>query len=300
MPRKSRYQRQPSPMRLTQRDIQVIEVVYAYRVLSQAQIHALLFGDRHPSVSQDRLRKLFDNGYLQRRTIPTTGGQATSPVLYLLDKLGNQVLLKSGRYDEVRWQADHNKIGYEHLEHLMAINRVRIAVTLGCQRDHELQLERWLDDTTLKADYDRVEIPSLSNAVALIPDGFFELGTFSGKSRYFLEMDRGTMTHKRFRHKIEAYHTYRTEKVALKERFGTSSFRLLTVTESETRTENLLSLTKSVEAKLFESYDEKNSVHKTHTFWFATLSDLTATSFFREPIWMTAKVSGKHPLWQTT
>ncbi|MBK8025150.1 MAG: replication-relaxation family protein [Chloroflexi bacterium] len=70
---------------------------------------------------------------------------------------------------------------------------------------------QWRGENDLKADYDRVNIRSESGRlvnVSVIPDSYFVLQTPLGVAHFFLELDRGTMTVKRFKNKIVAYQTY--------------------------------------------------------------------------------------------
>lgn len=272
--RRHRHQRQdpPPPMRLTERDQDVIEAVYHHRVLSQGQIERLIFTGTHRSVAQRRLSLLYDHGYLDRRFLPRIGGLVTSPILYLLDKKGSEYLLSHRGYDDIRWRPNDNSLGYEHIEHLLAINTFRIEMTLAC-RMNGLPLQTWLDDTTLKQDYDRVHLPRSARPVAVIPDAYFTIATPKGDTHFFLELDRGTMTSKRFKRKVLAYIAYASSGLAEK-RFGTTKFRVLTVTESEKRAENLKTATEGVGGK--------------RRFWFGTLAALTAETILTEPMWRVA------------
>lgn len=272
--RRHRHQRQdpPPPMRLTERDQEVIAAVYHHRILSQGQIERLLFAGTHRSVAQRRLALLYDHGYLDRRFLPRIGGLVTSPILYLLDKKGSEYLLAHRGYDDIHWRPGDNSLGYEHIEHLLAINTFRIEMTLAC-RTHNLPLQTWLDDTTLKQDYDRVNLPRSAHPVAVIPDAYFSIATPKGDTHFFLELDRGTMTSKRFKGKVLAYIAYASSGLAEK-RFGTTKFRVLTVTESEKRAENLKNATEGVGGK--------------RRFWFGTLADLRVERILTEPVWLVA------------
>jgi len=75
--------------------------------------------------------------------------------------------------------------------------------------------------------------------VPVAPDAFFGLQDPKGRTQYFLEADRGTMTVKRFLSKLKAYAAYWQEK-RHETRFGIRYFRVLTVTTSAARRENLL------------------------------------------------------------
>src|SRR5262249_30140610 len=58
---------------------------------------------------------------------------------------------------------------------------------------------------------------------------------------FFLEIDRSTMPHTAFREKIRAYHAYREQGRHAK-KLGIQTFRVLTVTLTQARAENLTAL----------------------------------------------------------
>lgn len=280
--RRRRYERQADPgrMRLMPRDEQVIEAVYHYRILTTSQIARLHFTNAHISVAHTRLRKLFDAGYLYRQSLPTSSpGVNNNEMIYMLDERGGQHLIARLGYDEIRWKRAHNSVGYEFIEHLVAINTFRIEVELACSATgHELV--EWRDDTTLKQDYDRVYIANRRQPVAVIPDGYFAIQVPAGRMHFFLEMDRGNMESERFKRKIAMYDAYWRSELSQR-RFGTQNFRVLTVTESARRTANLKIAT-----------ERANGGKR---FWFGTLSDFTQALVLTGPVW---QIAGSDDLWQ--
>jgi len=83
------------------------------------------------------------------------------------------------------------------------------------------------------------------------PDAFFSLdyGTPKSRSRayFFLEADRGTTIHATFQKKIRAYWDYYKQSLLMK-KYGvrTRAFRVITITKSEARAENLCLASKTV------------------------------------------------------
>lgn len=275
--RRKRYIQKDTPkgIRLTSRDEAVIEAIYRYRVLDTKQIKQLFFANVGRRVAERRLERLFDHEYLVRRRPPPNANilnPMASAILYLLGKRGNQFLLSNG-YDEVRWNPRHNTVGYEHLEHLMAINNVRIAVEIACHDSEIYQLDKWIDDTTLKQNSEYVRLSGLRKPVAVIPDGYFRLTLPDGDVHFFLELDRANMESKRIKRKVRAYLAYRGQ---AERRFGSSKFRVLFVTTSQKR---LLNMKKATE-------DAKGKTR----FWFTTIEDLSSNSVLNQEIW---HVSGR-------
>jgi hypothetical protein len=273
----------PPPMRLTERDKAVIECVYRYRVLMQSQIEQLLFTGRHRSIAQERLSLLYHHGYLERQFLPVRGGMMYSPILYLLDRRGAELLTREYGYDEVAWKREHNEVGIDFLEHSLAINQFRILVTLACHT-HHYPILSWHGESDLKADYDFVtlrETGGKSRRVSVIPDSAFIIDTprqsEKTKAYFFLELDRGTMTTKRFKTKIEAYLAY-IDGGGYEKRYGTKGLRVLTVTESAARLENLRRVTEDAGGK--------------SRFWFATLPQLRVENVLSQPIWQVAGREG--------
>src|SRR5260221_6982870 len=179
-PRKKRNERGslPPPMELTLRDTRIIEAVYQYRVLRQDQIHALFFGASH-TASQRRLALLYHHGFLERRFLTVRASYLLSPTLYMLDKRGAAHLRTALGYDEIAWKPVDVQVGQLFLEHTLAINDVRVAITLAC-RAPGYELLTWESETDLKADFDRVTLRARTGqrrAVSLIPDSYFVLGT---------------------------------------------------------------------------------------------------------------------------
>lgn len=74
----------PPPMRLTARDLALVQMVAALRIARQDQLQALFFGSR--STAQSRLSPLYQHGFLARHFLPVYVGW--SPALYTLDSRG--------------------------------------------------------------------------------------------------------------------------------------------------------------------------------------------------------------------
>lgn len=269
--RRDQRVKHPRPMRLTDRDKAIIHAVYQYRVLQQNQIEQLFF--RWKSAAQRVLFRLYQHGFLDRRFLPTLYG--SSPTMYVLDKRGVELLRTEFGYENFVWYPSNKDLKTEFLAHTTAINTFRIAATLAAQV-HGYELVKWMGESDLKANYDRVPIRTpygKMQSISLIPDSYFLLKTPNGYAHFFLELDRGTMTSKRFKTKVLAYLAYAHTGLAEK-RYGTNRFRVLTVTESQRRNDNLKGVTEGIEGK--------------NRFWFGVLSDLTPECVLTAPMWSVA------------
>jgi hypothetical protein len=102
-----------------------------------------------------------------------------------------------------------------------------------------------------------IEIPTRGATVVvpLHPDAYFALSAGDGRREHFLlEVDRGTepisrsqWTATSIRRKLAAY--WQVYASRLNERVGMPSFRVLTITSSETRVENMRALARAMDPK---------------------------------------------------
>ncbi len=270
-------------MWLMPRDLEVLKAVYEYRALTHTQLTHLVFENNHPSIATKRLYMLYHNGYLERLFLPARGGVAVSPTVYLLGEKGAQELSLRGEYLNFYWAKDHLKVGTLFLSHSLAISEFRLKMTLAC-RAAGIPIVEWRGERELKKDYDKVTVTSpsgVTRSLPIIPDSYFVLETAKGKRHLVLELDRGTMEGKRFRAKVEGYTEY-FKSGAYKERFGTKSLRVLTVTESQRRMKNLKAITERAGGK--------------SRFWFASLETLTAENILAETVWNVAQRQEQYTL----
>lgn len=271
----------PKHIRLTDRDIRVVQAVYEYRLLTTQQLCTLFFPSMHQAYA--RLSHLYHHGYLDRRFMGVHADKMNTPMLYVLDKRGAE-LLRVQQGMEVAWSNDLKHVTPTFLEHALAINDVRVAVAKACETSVDFHLVNWVGENDLKADYDRVTILSDKGRkldVSLIPDSYLVLETPKGTAHFLLELDRGTMTTQRFKTKILAYQAY-YQSGAYQRRYETRSLRVLTVTLSDVRANNLRKATETAGGK--------------QRFWFTTLDQITPQTILTTPIWQVATMPDLQPL----
>lgn len=276
----SRHERVKNPprLRLTERDIKVILSVHEYRVLRRDQIQRLFFPSKN--TANERLKRLYQHRFLQRRWLPIEYGQGMSQAIYLLDERGADMVAERLGVDrgDVSWRNAHNKVGSPFLEHALMVNDIRIAFTLAAQKQG-YGIDKWIKEEELKASRDYVDITTASAArrrVAVIPDGYFILNIGDKRAHFFLEADRATEANKRWGQRVEAYKVYTRRRYT--ERFGTRSLRILTVTTSEKRLANLKRTTESAEGG--------------QMFWFTTIEQVQSDELLIAPIWQVAGQEG--------
>lgn len=270
---------------LTERDTDLIRSVYAHQVLTTTQIRLLIFDGKPRSTQCDlRLKLLFHHGYLERRSQATLY-KDNKPLVYFLTEKGARHLATSDGVDrsEIYWRAKFNQISPYHIQHLLQVNDVRIAIEQSCaDRQYDLI---WLDEFTIRRLklYDKFQVRSTAGAIyttTLIPDGFFTIDTPDLWLSCFLEVDRGTESLKVVTLKLSKYLAYFATN-AYRERYGTQDEHghevypcVLTITTSQKRVIHLRSVAREVGAS--------------DIFLFTTFADLTSESVFAQPIWQTA------------
>lgn len=290
-----RYQRVKHPpiMVLTNRDRDILRQVYHFRLMTREQIEHLLFA---PSRGQDhltktskvrqRLKLLYQHGYLERIPFPTGPGQWAWRPIYRLARKGANLLAEEmnipmrqlqywGRGDDHDHRTSAPSLLF--MKHSMEINDVRIAVQQAASA-HGCRVEQWLDDTTLKREKMKEDAGFRSDwdgdaKVGVIPDAYFVLHLGDRRAHFFLELDRATMSNGRWRARILSYLDY-VRSGRYRERFQTNSLRILTVTTTPQRLENLKKATEQAGGK--------------DLFWFTTLDQVSPTNVFFRPIWQLA------------
>ena len=253
----------PPRMRLTERDTRVVLAVYDYRALRREQIEKLFFPSRN--TANERLQRLYQHGFLERRWSPVEYGQGTSQAIYLLAEKGADLVAQQLGVDRgaVAWQESHNQVGSPFLEHTLMVNEVRIAVTQAASQAG-YRVEKWVKEEELKARKDYVDVSTSGGArrkIAVIADGYFVLNLGDKRAHFLLEVDRATEANKRWGMRVQAYRIY-TESGKYSERYGTRSLRVLTVTIGPKRLANLKRTTERAGGR--------------QMFWFTTLERVGA------------------------
>ena len=281
LPRHKRVATAPR-MRLTERDVLLLSLIWQYRVLRRDQIQQLLFPSKN--TANERLKQLYQHGFLQRRWLPVEYGQGMSQALYLLAARGADLLAQRLGFDRgaIHWRASHNKVSSPFLEHMLMINDVRINSTLAA-KTAGYRIERWLTQEELSASPDHVHLSGVngSRRVAVIPDSYFCLRIERRRAHFFIEADRATVSNRRWSQRVFAYLEY-VRSGQYTRRYGARCLRVLTVTTGAKRLANLKRTTERAEGGPM--------------FWFATLGEVTADAVLRQCIWHVASQEGIHPL----
>jgi len=206
------------------------------------------------------LRVLFDHQYLDRpytqlAHLPIAGPR---PMVYGLGRRGAQSLRDHGVHaDASDWTERNKRAGSKFIEHTLAIANFMVGLEIDCRERGNITLlyEREIlanapERTQKSREPLRLVVPGLSNKMgvsSVIADGLFGLTFPDETAAYFLlEVDRGSMPVVRsnfdrtsFNRKLLVYWEAWKKKLHV-EQFGVSQIRVLTITESPKRVENML------------------------------------------------------------
>lgn len=275
----------PRPIRITERDKQILETIHAFDgMISRKQVDRLFFSGKGRTQPRQRMQALFDHGYIRMPDEQEIHRVPVGEVVYWLDKKGAKLV--AGLYGETlsrfSWR---RKPRWSILEHDLTVNDIRIAVREACEASPLLSIEEWVSDSAFRADPDKVTFTTRKGqqkSRQVIPDAFFTVlksnkqgsSADPAKFSFLLEVDMATESNPRFvREKVRAGKAYVGSK-AYRERFGVSFGRYLIVTTSEQRLNHL------------KRAAERAGGEK--LFYFTTLGRINGQTIFSEPIWVLA------------
>jgi hypothetical protein len=284
-PRAKRFERRqtPAPFQLTERDLNILGHVARHRFLSSEHL-ARLDGGSEQNVLRI-LRVLFDHQFVDRPAtqlahMPISGPR---PMVYGLGRRGAQALRDhSVHADASDWTERNKRAGAKFIEHTLAIADFLVGLEIACRERGDIKLLRERDiladapaRTQKSREPLRLVVPGLSNKIgvsSVIADGLFGLVFPDETAAYFLlEVDRGSMPVVRssferssFDRKLRVYWEAWKKKLHV-EQFGVSQIRVLTITNSAKRVENMLN-----------AVDEITAGKGTNFFLFANSEDTTA------------------------
>jgi hypothetical protein len=270
---------------IQKRDLEMINLIWRYRFMSSEQIQFLIKGSNQ--VILRRLQKLYHHGYLDR---PISQIVFSNPLLgpkkmvYGLGDKGADLLSETYGMDrgKIDWNEKNNEVREQYIQHTLMVSDFRACLALSLKGNPETELH-WLmgGDLEIKQEV-RFKEEGKEKRLPIIPDGFFQIEDSGGKMHFFLEADRSTMTNTRYFNKMRAYWLW-WQKGGQKS-LGIENFRVLTITKTKERLENLIEVTKRV----------NNSQACSYMFWFADISafGIEKPSSILGNIWATGNRNG--------
>jgi hypothetical protein len=286
-PKLKRARGEKPALKIQPRDSQIIKLVYDHRFLSSDQITSLIEGS--DQVILRRLQKLFHHGYLDRPPQQFSYVSGSKKMIYALGNKGADILSTEYSIDrgKINWRTKNTEAKTKYLDHSMMISNFRVCLTLALKNIPDTEIIFWSQGQMGELS-DQVIIQNRAgNKINLPvnPDAFFGIRIPRGRMYFFLEADRSTMTNARFFNKTRAYWHYWKQKGHTK-RYNIENFRVLTITKSDQRANNLRQVTKQADDK------QKGSL----MFWFASEEsynlETSATSL--GPIWQTPVNENRH------
>lgn len=262
----------PAPFTLTQRDMAIVAAVARFRFLSSEQI-ARLVGGSHQQILR-RLRLLFDHGYLdrpeaQKVQLAYVIDSGNRPVVYGLARNGARLLAEVGApfADRLDWTTKNKRATPLFLAHTLETAEAMIAFELACALQDDARLIDHHALLPLLPEATRgarepfqcrvsINVPGERSPVtiSIVPDRLFSIAfTDATRFNFALELDRGTMDinarrltgKSSIRRKILGYHRSWLDRRHT-EVWGFRSFRVLFITPSDARLNNMLEVQRKV------------------------------------------------------
>ena len=282
--RRQPYQRSswPSPIRLTSRDIRILETIHEFDgLLSLRQIDKLFFSGAGRSQPRARMRLLYDNAYVSMPDAESIHKVPLKETIYWLDHKGASVVagLRGMSVNQLRYR---KRPHFSLIGHDLKVNDFRILIREACRLRDDVELRTWIPESIFASRPDRIEHEASSRRRvkrAVRPDGYFliECRTQSGRVKPFsflLEIDMSTEDNPRFaREKVRPGVAY-LKSSQYAERFGQPHGRYLVVTTGRRRMLNM---------KLHAEHHGGNKL-----FYFSTFDRLQTGTVLTEPVWMLA------------
>lgn len=275
---------------LTPRDKEILFLAYDYRFIDSKIIRALTEGS--DQVITRRLQKLYHAGYLDRpreqvrKMISRTG---KPHYVYGLADAGAEALkanMEEGTFNHSNWSKNNRDASERYIDHVLMITKFRATLTLALKDSKNFHFSEWQQHDL------REEVIIQDGFIKkqkgfIIPDAFFALKDPKSRMIFFLEADRSTTTNKRYLNKLRAYwHFWKSGKHIGK--YGNKGFRVLTITLSDQRRNNLRDIARQAD-------DNKSG---SFMFWFANENDyqLDDPKSILKKIWTTPADDKTHAL----
>jgi len=271
-----RSKQPPNRLRIQPRDVELLRDVADYRFLDTREILSLQGGGERNL--KRRLASLYHLGYLERpesqKLFPKTG----SFLIYSIGDQGAELLSRK----ELAGNKS-KEVAYPNLLHAMMLSYFHCTLSLALKgRSPETKLTRWTQGYELKD-----ELSSRGEKTELVPDAFFTIEDKGDLLPFFLEVDRSTMTQERFVKKMRIYWKWWREERCEKT-LGIEKFRVLTITPSKERAENLRRATKRA--------DDRKQGSNMFLFLSEKEYSLKNPEAVLSPLWLSPKDETKHSI----
>ncbi len=262
---------------------------------------------------QQRLKLLYDAGWVAWLEVPVVRSEGRKGYIYTLTAKGVHALAKHLGCDEkdVYWRRLNKDSSRLFLEHLMWINKVRVAFTYAVQvSDYEADIALWIDDAQLRRKHSKLRLKDKS---ILVPDGYAEVTVEKpepGELAQHFEIDRGTEVgisevaeRKTWERKIEQYLEFYNSTLYKEAYDNAPPGRVLTITTGPKRMARLKHITEKIGGRtrfLFTTMDCIEPVFADYPPEHTTAPQPTYHTILTRPIWEKASLEGKFSYWNLT
>ncbi|HET9285295.1 MAG TPA: replication-relaxation family protein [Candidatus Angelobacter sp.] len=247
---------------LQPRDRRLLEELATMRVVDREQAK-IVAGFSSTTRANTRLLALSRAGLLRRCFLGTQAGGTKA--LYMLSAKGAGAVGVPLRGPQRR--ADEILIADFFMEHQLRVNDIYCTLKYRPIPAQGVSFREW---STFQE--------TLTPAIRLVPDGYFQLETPSGTIAAFIEIDLGNESLTIWKEKVSKY-----LELALsgeyERKFRQSRFRVLVITHSERRMQ-------SIRTVIAEATDK--------IFWLASLESIASGGFF-SPVWLRPRDDTRHP-----
>ena len=237
---------------LQERDRHLLSELAVMRIIDR-EMAKVVAGFGSTRRANDRLLQLTRAGVLKRFFIGSVAHGRKA--IYTLSPKGSELV--SAKLGGIQRASDRQVVGDRFVDHQTAINETYLAVKFR-PLPNGFRLSRWLSFRQ-----------SISEAIKLTPDGYFELATADGIRAMFLEVDLGTEALSVWQQKT-AYYLQLAISGEFARRFHQQQFRVLVVPNSARRLAGIRSTIAKSTPKIF---------------WFTTLEQINQEGIW-SPHWL--------------
>jgi hypothetical protein len=219
-------------LRLTSRDVDILEALGSYRFLSVPQLAVLYFASR--STAEARLRALHTADLVVRVFMPVRPFDRTATTIYALGPKGSALVGERREGVRPRHLTAKDRRSALFLDHTLRRNDVRICLELLDRDLAGFHLLTWKQAPEEVRGSAVVRSGTKDERIPVVPDGFFAVRYRGEITAYCLETDMGTVNTERMLARYRAYlEWWRTGGMAA--RFGRVPTRVLTMTTAPGR-----------------------------------------------------------------
>ena len=190
-------------MTLGPKQLQVLRLLHAHRLMDVQQIKALAFEESSARACQLSLTALYRDGLTARFELHRGGfGGGRSGYLYALSRKGAELIAqKSGVPPEkVVYHENPESLRAYFANHQLTVNRCLLAIWNATRRSGRYTLERWNSDPHVRMRY-----PVGRGWRVVHPDAIAQIKGPDGDHWFFFEIDKGTARIRRYELKILRY-----------------------------------------------------------------------------------------------